>query len=688
MKKRIGLMIVIICHLIALYGQDRTPNVWCIGDHIQLDLNSGQPVVSIGSSLGWYSIEGCTSAADSASGQLLFFSNGVWVFDHNYQKMPSDTVLLGGNTSSTQSAITFKKPGSNYLWYLFTVDWQGGSVSYSMIDMSLRGGLGDLVQLPQQLLAHGDEKITAVKMSNGSGYWLAIHGFSSNTYYVYPVTQNGIGAPIISSAGISSAPRIYGSIATKGYMKFSPDRTKIGIAVGASVNMIEVLNFNDTTGVISGLVFIDSLLPNYGYYKSSPYGVSFSPNSKLFYITMIIDSQFVDRTRLYQYDLSSGVADTVLTSRYFVGRIGQFSGGIQLATNNKMYATCQGTYLPCVTYPNVYGPGCGLSINAVSLYSHYAGSGLPNVPEDLFMNNSLGPLGLSLIDTGYQCGDVCTGKITAFAQRGEPPYHFQWSNGDTATSIHNLCAGRYYLTLSDASGISLIDSAVIYGSSPDSIYTSSKVFCNNDSTRICALPYLSSYLWSTGDTGRCIYTHLPGLYNVLITDAHGCSNRLYTSVSEYPQSNVALGVGHDTISVINGASNYQWYYNGQLIPGDTSSLLIAENSGDYSVSVKDTFGCIYHSGISFIMTGLPLISISSNCYIYPNPLFSGNLKIAVTDNMTNSTFLLSDLDGKVLFRHKIEKELEEISIDINAGVYIANIAKANTKLYYKLVKLE
>src|SRR5690606_24228892 len=90
-------------------------------------------------------IEGCATIADS-SGNLLFYTDGIDVYNANHTLMPNGTGL-NGNPSSSQSAIIVPKPASENLFYIFTVDAEGGpnGLSYTLIDMNLEGGLGDVV---------------------------------------------------------------------------------------------------------------------------------------------------------------------------------------------------------------------------------------------------------------------------------------------------------------------------------------------------------------------------------------------------------------------------------------------------------------------------------------------------------------------------------------------------------------
>lgn len=57
--------------------------------------------------------------------------------------------------------------------------------------------------------------------------------------------------------------------------------------------------------------------------------------------------------------------------------------------------------------------------------------------------------------------NLSTGAITTQIQGGTPPYHFTWSNGDTAQSPTGLSAGTYYVIISDAHGCSIQDSILV-----------------------------------------------------------------------------------------------------------------------------------------------------------------------------------------------------------------------------------
>jgi len=63
--------------------------------------------------------EGCASISNSA-GELLFYTDGILVWDKNHNVMPNGSNLFG-NKSSTQSAVVVPKPNSDSIYYIFTV---------------------------------------------------------------------------------------------------------------------------------------------------------------------------------------------------------------------------------------------------------------------------------------------------------------------------------------------------------------------------------------------------------------------------------------------------------------------------------------------------------------------------------------------------------------------------------------
>ena len=132
---------VIVLTLIVnfTYSQGEA-NIWYFGQNAGLDFNSGSPVALTNGQLN--TLEGCATISTS-SGELIFYTDGVTVFNKNHTIMVNGTGLLG-HSSSTQSATIVPKPGSSNMFYIFTTDNEHDpdGFRYSIVDMSLDSGNG------------------------------------------------------------------------------------------------------------------------------------------------------------------------------------------------------------------------------------------------------------------------------------------------------------------------------------------------------------------------------------------------------------------------------------------------------------------------------------------------------------------------------------------------------------------
>ena len=123
--------------------------------------------------------EASSSISDKA-GVLQCYTNAEQVWDRTNTRMPNGQ-LTGSHFSATQGALLVPAPEQLGRYYLFTVDAQEnrfvGGLRYSTIDMTLRGGLGD-VELPKSVpvpVPGGGlltEKLTAVLHANSRDYWI------------------------------------------------------------------------------------------------------------------------------------------------------------------------------------------------------------------------------------------------------------------------------------------------------------------------------------------------------------------------------------------------------------------------------------------------------------------------------------------------------------------------------------
>src|SRR4030095_11618045 len=162
------LFVTIIFHSTTCFAQHES-DIWYFGSNAGIDFNSGSPVNLTNGQLS--TIEGCASISDTA-GNLLFYTDGITVWNKNHLVMSMGTGLHGG-ISSSQSAIIVTQPGNDSLYYIFTTGEMGAyGLEYSIVNINMQGGFGEVIVKNIVLVNNTNEKVTATKHSNGNDIWI------------------------------------------------------------------------------------------------------------------------------------------------------------------------------------------------------------------------------------------------------------------------------------------------------------------------------------------------------------------------------------------------------------------------------------------------------------------------------------------------------------------------------------
>lgn len=76
-------------------------------------------------------------------------------------------------------------------------------VRYSLVNMNLDGGLGDITTTKNiLLLTPVAEKLCATRHANGHDIWVTVHQWNTNAFYSYLISGSGISSvPVISTVG-------------------------------------------------------------------------------------------------------------------------------------------------------------------------------------------------------------------------------------------------------------------------------------------------------------------------------------------------------------------------------------------------------------------------------------------------------------------------------------------------------
>ena len=114
MKKLIPALIILLFALNS--NAQKEAWKWYFGYSAAMDFSAGAPVALYDCAMSQY--EGSSSIADH-DGNLLFYTDGISVWNKNHNVMPNGYGLYG-DPSSTQSSLIVPRPGSDSIYYIFT----------------------------------------------------------------------------------------------------------------------------------------------------------------------------------------------------------------------------------------------------------------------------------------------------------------------------------------------------------------------------------------------------------------------------------------------------------------------------------------------------------------------------------------------------------------------------------------
>ena len=437
--KRNFLYIILIftLHTPVVFGQLQNNN-WVFGYGARVNFSGPIPVGSGNAAIN--SNESTASVSDPNTGQLLFYTDGRKVWNANNQVMPNGANLLGGfYNSCTQGALIVPFPEDNQRYYLFTLEELealslvpvvDNGLRYSVVDMTLNGGLGDvqIATLNTPLVTDLTEKLIVIRSTEIQGFWVIAHKKNANEFLAWKIDACGVTAqPVVSTVGSNFASAPFGANeAWSGAMDASPDGNRIGMPVDWS-DRIEFFDFNKTTGVVSNPLTVnvtDDSNPPF----LRKYGACFSPDGSKFYYT---NMNSVYQLNLGTYTSAAIASSITLIYSPLLEPNNYYCFQIEQAPNNKLYVSIGNTgRLDEISNPNLLGLGCAYAINAVSFSPATCQLGLPaQVPLGGFAASSTVTF---LPDSCFQ------GSISFSITTASPINQINWNFGDPTSGANNV----------------------------------------------------------------------------------------------------------------------------------------------------------------------------------------------------------------------------------------------------------
>lgn len=610
-------------------------NIWTFspeGGNSNLALNFnlnpvGISVVPVSSAVGYSSAVCFPNGAlrfvvrmttNSPSGTLmnLFRPDGTPISNSN---------LLTGMQTDGCMPVVIPRPGNNNQYYII-YSYSNGLL-YTLLDMSLNGGLGAVVSNEKNIVfaPYGSviaEKMTALQGCNG--IWLVVHGRTTNGYYSYHVTASGIDtSSVFSPVSNFPLPDYYG-IVYPDFLKVSPDGNHLATT---SWKGIEMYDFEKCSGKLKNARVLDTtgnVLPsNQSLFNNYTFrDICFSPDGTRLYATqnhMDGSTEPVMAGELYQYDLSLPTIQAITNSKTLIltnypsitpiGSVCAFTtpnplGEMKLGPDGKIYVdngsfTCKypvnvppgfnpGAAFHTINQPNLLGPACQPQYNTI------VANGFNNSYEkSFFVSGFSGSAIQQKIVVAPPPPDTVAGMVfypTAcfrdslmlFADSLGSCY--LWEDGSTERQRQVMHSGTYFVHYfkncnytTDTFHVRLIRLPELSANQSCPGMFMGRIQAIVDSGETSVL----TYVWETADSsiirehsstyGDTILGLDSGSYSLHLTSAFGCDTTLSATITNLPKPTVVASPRDTTIRYgdsllvhVTGALLYAWSPSGSL----------------------------------------------------------------------------------------------------------------------------
>lgn len=526
-------------------------NVWAFGYGAGIDFNTANPV-SIPTSMSGRG-EACASVCN-ANGQLLFYTEGTKVWDRNHNVMPDGDGLTAPGAlgflqtgSSAQGAVIVPQPKHPGRYFIFsmTENEEGvnaGRLYYTMVDLNLNGGLGDVVPGSKAVLLDSNlnEKMTAV-LGDFCNVWLLVTSSDLIAFKAYEIAESGLNVtPVMSFPGPGTS--LQGKTGT---ISISADRKRLVLTdMGYDVSLVSsvtLFDLNTANGTVSNPVNLSI--------GGKAYGSCFSPDNSKLYIN---NNSVYDYYTIEQFDLSVNMPGVIIASKVFIGQ-GNFSH-IKAGPDAKLYmgSNTSGSFLNVIHFPNLAGIACQYQVDAVSLLpgTYWGVGGLPNVIAQVpALQDTL--ISTQVVKAGCFANQT---PLILQAQNDTTGWDYHWNDGNTGTSISVVAPGDYYVTYYTPPCIVRIDTFKV--SFPEGVLPEidTKASCRNDANgQAWAYTYPGDtvtyhYTWRNAANDTLSLTDsllfaAPGFYTLQITTVH-CDTTVSLLI---PEENYRVDFAADSI---------------------------------------------------------------------------------------------------------------------------------------------
>ena len=258
----------------------------------------------------------------------------------------------------------------------------------------------------------------------------------------------------------------------------------------------------------------------------------------------------------------------------------------------------------------------------------------------------------------------------------EPFYSYEWNTGATTQDIFNLQPGTYTYTVTDGSGCTITDQAIITEPAPISITDNiTEVDCYGGATGSIDLTVDGGvggfeYEWASGEMNQDIYNLTTGGYTVTITDANNCISVQDWIVNQPPNIDIGVSLvpalcfdsenGGVQINPNGGVGNFTFEWSNDQMTQNLTNVGV----GTYTLTVTDGNGC---KAIESVQVTAPNELIIQETVL--NATCAGNNNGTITTSVTGGS-------GQHQYHWSTGATTPNIS-QLSSGTYSLTVTDAN-----------
>ena len=561
---------------------------WYFGTQLGLDFATEPPTILHDGKTNTGDIDATIS---DQQGNLLFYTDGKYIFNRFHQIMPHGTHTNPMLNILEVTSIIIPHPGNPALYYVFIHD-RLQSFTYSLIDMRLDNGKGDVVTTEQFVnLNIPDQQmqgLTATRSCNFNGYWLALSSLYTKQLIAYRIDQNGLNqTPVISSTG----DLLFN---TTTQLKFSPSGKQLARSMaGDSLVLYDFDLFVAQTGQFTNprrLQVAESVF----FSKSLEY----SPTGRYLYVSCFKVNTLSQV--IYQFDLEAGDITAIEQSRVEIISASSNNNftSLQSAPNGKIYVA-HGfpgfDRLDIINQPDAAGLACQYQESAIvfPINSGQFFLGFNNCITSDFLKPHIA----FLTDAR---NSICTNTPVAYQIKNlscdVDSIHWTWS-GNLPVAIQDNYQYASVTYLGPGQGDLIVTAFTPCGVASDTLPVTvfapttkilnlgpDRTVCDNGVFTFNAGSGFAQYRWQNGLPDSVLTTILPGKYWVDVFDQ--CGNRQTDTVVVKVAPTSVLSLGPDILQCAGLPVTFQrpaWFTQWAWSPAtgldcDTCATITAQSA--------------------------------------------------------------------------------------------------------------